>query len=130
MLRKDQPGWSNPKVLAILGVIFLCGAAFGSVVMRAYLHSQPAQQQLAIEAARRVGLQKLKLELGLSPQQEQTVMTVLDEYGKYYQNIEDDREDVAEHGKRRILAVLNDRQKKRFNEILFQNTPANAPGIR
>jgi hypothetical protein len=45
---------------------------------------------------------------------------VLDDYGKYYQNIEDEREDVAEHGKQRILSVLDERQKKRFNEIFGQ----------
>jgi S-adenosylmethionine hydrolase len=80
----------------------------------------PPPQQLAIEAARQVGLESLKIQLNLTPEQQQTVTKVLDDYGKYYQNIEDDREDVAEHGRRRILAVLNEQQKKRFNEIFGQ----------
>ncbi|MBV9157749.1 MAG: hypothetical protein JO097_15905 [Acidobacteriaceae bacterium] len=112
--------WSNPKVLAILAVVFLCGAAFGSAVTRGYLHARMSaapHDQLAIEAARKVGLERLKAQLNLTPQQEETVTKVLDDYGKYYQNIEDDREDVAAHGKQRILDVLNDEQKKRFNEI-------------
>jgi hypothetical protein len=55
-------------------------------------------------------------------------MKVLDAYGKYYQNIEDEREDVAEHGKQRILSVLNPDQKKRFldllkNPALLPNSP-------
>lgn len=70
-----------------------------------------------MEAARRVGLQQLKSELNLTPSQELVVTRVLDDYGKYYQNIEDEREDVAAHGKRRILDVLNDQQKKRFDQI-------------
>lgn len=125
MLRRDDAGWSNPKVLSILAVIFLCGAAVGSVVTRGYLHDRmfpPPPQQLAIEAARRVGLQALKVQLNLTPEQERTVTKVLDDYGKYYQNIEDDREDVAEHGRQRILDALTDQQKKRFTEI-FGRTP-------
>jgi hypothetical protein len=44
-------------------------------------------------------------------------MQVLDDYGKYYQNIEDEREDVAEHGRRRILDTLTPDQQTRFNRI-------------
>jgi hypothetical protein len=82
-------------------------------------------RQANMERARRVGVQHLKAELDLTPEQEQTVMKVLDDYGKYYQNIEDEREDVAEHGKQRILSVLNDRQKKRFLDLL--KTPSLLP---
>lgn len=122
MLRRDQAGWSNPRVLTILAVIFLCGAAFGSAVTRSYLHSHMfhPRSDRAIEMARSVGLQRLKTVLNLSPDQEHTVTAVLDDYGKYYQNIEDEREDVAELGKHRILAVLNPDQKKRFKQI-FEN---------
>jgi hypothetical protein len=70
-----------------------------------------------MDEARRVGLQRLKVELNLTPSQELIVTRVLDDYGKYYQNIEDEREDVAAHGKQRILDVLNDQQKKRFDQI-------------
>jgi hypothetical protein len=122
MLRRDQTGWSNPKVLTVLAVIFLCGAAFGSAITRSYLHSHMFHQRSdhAIEIARQVGLQRLKAVLNLSPAQERTVTDVLDDYGKYYQNIEDEREDVAESGKQKILAVLSPDQKKRFKQI-FEN---------
>jgi hypothetical protein len=124
MVRHNDAGWSNPKVLAIVGVVFLCGAAFGSAVTRQYLHSKlfPPRQQQPIEVARHVGLARLKAELNLTPDQEKTVTKELDDYAKYYQNIEEQREDVAEHGKQRILDVLNDQQKKRFNEI-FNRRP-------
>jgi len=122
MLRRDQTGWSNPKVLAVLAVIFVCGAAFGSAITRSYLHSHMfhPRSDRAIEMARQVGLQRLKAALNLSPAQERTVTEVLDDYGKYYQNIEDEREDVAESGKQKILAVLTPDQKKRFKQI-FEN---------
>ncbi len=124
MIRHNDAGWSNPKVLAIVAVIFLCGAAVGSAVTRGYLHSKlfPPPQQQPIEAARHLGLTRLKAELNLTPEQEKTVTKELDDYAKYYQNIEEQREDVAEHGKQRILDVLTDQQKKRFNEI-FNRSP-------
>jgi hypothetical protein len=82
----------------------------------------------SMKTAQRVGVGHLKAELNLSAEQEETVMKVLDDYGKYYQNIEDEREDVAEHGKQRILSVLNPQQRKRFLELLrdpsmFPNSP-------
>ncbi len=122
MLRHQNAGWSNPKVLAVLTIIFVCGAAFGSAVTRSYLHAHMyhPRSDRAIEMARQVGLQRLKAVLNLNPEQEHTVTAVLDDYGKYYQNIEDEREDVAELGKQRILAVLNPDQKKRFKQI-FEN---------
>ena len=70
-----------------------------------------------MEAARNFGLARLKAELNLTPQQTQTVTKELDEYAKYYQNIQEQYEDVADHGKQRILEVLTDQQKKRFNEL-------------
>jgi hypothetical protein len=99
-----------------VAVIFLCGAAFGSAVTRQYLHSKlfPPRQQQPMEVARHLGLSRLKAELNLSPDQEKIVTKELDDYAKYYQNIEEQREDVAELGKQRIMDVLNDQQKKRF----------------
>jgi len=119
MLRNQKAGWSNPKVLSVLAIIFLCGAAVGSAVTRSYLHSHMyhPRSDRAIEMARQVGLQRLKVALNLNSEQEHTVTAVLDDYGKYYQNIEDEREDVAELGKQRILAVLTPDQKKRFKQI-------------
>jgi hypothetical protein len=119
MLQQKDAGWSNPKVLAILTVIFLCGAAFGSAVTRTYLHSKifPAQHDGTMAAAQQVGLQRLKAELNLTPEQEKIVTKELDDYAKYYQNIEDERDDVAEHGKQRILDVLNPEQQKKFSQM-------------
>jgi hypothetical protein len=77
----------------------------------------PAGQQRTIEAARSYGLTRLRVELNLSPDQDAKITKLLDDYGKYYQNIEDEREDVAEHGRRHILDVLSPEQRKRFNEM-------------
>jgi len=125
MLRHDA-GWSNPRVLAILTVIFFFGAAFGSVVTREYLHAHMFAPKRAntMEAVKTIGLGQLQAQLNLTPQQYKVVVQQLDEYAKYYQNIEDQQADieeqranVAELGKQKILDVLNNDQKRRFNEL-------------
>ncbi|MBV9303928.1 MAG: hypothetical protein JOY62_14675 [Acidobacteriaceae bacterium] len=114
-MRHTDAGWSNPKVLAIIALVFLCGAAVGSAVTRQYLHSR-------LFPAEHVRLDRLKAELNLTPEQEKVVTKELDDYAKYYQNIEEQREDVADLGRARIRQVLNEEQKKRFDE-LFKNWP-------
>lgn len=87
--------------------------------MRTYLHARmfPTPEQHAIEQARRLGLDRLKTELDLTPQQDRAITGILDDYGKYYENLEDQRDDAAEMGRERILEVLNPSQKQRFNKI-------------
>jgi hypothetical protein len=124
MQSQSQPGWSNPKVLTIFALIFLCGTAFGCVLTRSYLHGRMHMTDIPMEQARRIGLQRLKAELDLSADQERFITQELDDYSKYYQNIEDERRDVAEHGKQRILDRLTDAQKRKFNDILGQTMRA------
>jgi hypothetical protein len=124
MERQNEPGWSNPKVLTIFALIFLCGAAFGGVLMRGYLHRHmpPARDrhEASIESARHFGLAHLKTELSLTDDQVRFITQELDDYSKYYQNIEDERHDVAEHGRQRILDKLTDEQKRKFNDLFSQ----------
>lgn len=123
MLRRDEDGWANPKVLVIFAVIFLCGAAVGSALTHTFLHHGSflhQRQYVGMEAAQHLGLSKLAVMLDLTPEQQKTVMKELDDYAKYYQNIEDDRDDVAAHGKQHILNVLTPEQRKKFNAIYGQ----------
>ena len=124
MLRHSQVTWSNPRVLATLAVIFICGAAVGSAVTRSVLHAHmaPHRPAPAIEQARDVGLSALKVKLNLTPVQEQKITKILDDYAKFYQNIEDEREDTAAVGKERILETLTPEQRQHFNELLGSKT--------
>lgn len=124
MARHGDATWSSPRVLSTLVIIFLCGTAFGSVCMRTYLRAHwatPVARQSAIDQAQRVGLQTLATRLSLADAQKQEITKILDDYGKFYQNIEDERQDVAQDGIKRIFAVLNPEQRKIFNELLAQN---------
>jgi hypothetical protein len=98
-------------------VLFVAGVACGSLLTSTVLHAR-----IDRTVTTQMGLRELKDRLQLSPQQQQIVTKELDDYVKYYQNIEEEREDVAEHGKRRILSVLNPDQKKIFLEMFKAST--------
>ena len=122
MLRHEA-GWANPKIIVILAVVFLSGSVFGAAAMREYLHTRlhlPSAHDF-VYRGQRVGFDNLKSALNLTPDQEHTVKQVLDDFAKYYQNLEDQRDDVTEAGKRKIFAVLTPDQKRRFIQ-LFQES--------
>jgi type IV secretory pathway VirB4 component len=91
---------------------------FGAVGMRAFLHNRitPFPDQRTIEAARAVPPEILSRKLKLTTDQTKAVLFQLDEYGKYYQNIEEERSDVARHGIEAIRECLNDDQRKIFDQ--------------
>ncbi len=125
MLRQRDAGWSDPKVLGILAIIFICGIACGSAATRAFVHyrMESGSSYQSMERARQIGWQKLKNELELTPNQVQIVSKELDDYAKYYQNIEDQREDVAALGTQHILNILTSEQKQRFYKVLGIRPP-------
>lgn len=106
-----------------MALVFLCGSLLGAAVVRTYIHSQATTRTPAVpalETARHVGLATLKEQLNLSPAQEQVIMKILDDYGKFYQNIEDEREDVAEYGRKRLLETLTPEQRRHFDQMISQ----------
>jgi hypothetical protein len=123
MLHRDEAGWTNPKVIAILAVVFFCGSVVGAALMRQYLHSRIPSSQDEVAQMRRLKFEVLKRKLDLTAAQEQTVLKVLDDFAKYYQNLEEQREDVAEAGKKRIYAVLNADQRQRLAHLLNESPP-------
>ena len=131
MLRDNDATWCNPKVLTILAVVFVCGLACGSALTSAFMHSRmpSGSSYQSMERARRVGWQKLRDQLQLTPEQVRIVTKELDDYAKYYQNIEDQREDVAQLGTQHILAVLTPDQRDRFYKILGIRPPVGANAV-
>ncbi len=86
--------------------------------MRAFLHARiPLSDQRAIEMARSVPADLLATKLHLSAAQKKAVTIQLDEYAKYYQNIEEERSDVAQHGIHAIMECLNEDQRKQFAKM-------------
>jgi hypothetical protein len=119
MLRNRDSGF-NPRVIAILAVIFFCGAAVGAVGMNLYLHRflPPLKESYFAYQGHRLSMEQLQRELDLNADQRETIKLILDDYAKYFLNLEDQRQALYESGKLKILDVLNDQQKAKFEQLL------------
>ncbi len=86
--------------------------------MREFMHMRvPASDAQMIEAARSLPPELLSNQLKLTPDQKKAIIGELDEYAKYYQNIEIERSDVARHGMQAIMDRLNEDQRKQFSKM-------------
>lgn len=119
MLRNRDSGF-NPRVIAILAVIFFCGTAVGAVGMNLYLHRflPPLKESYFAYRGHRLSMDQLQRELDLNADQRETIKLILDDYAKYFLNLEDQRQTLYESGKLKILDVLNDQQKTKFEQLL------------
>lgn len=119
MLAADSAAWRNPRVLTILLFVFTVGALSGALTMRVGLHQalhhlEPSWKQ----GNKELFLQRFKTELKLSPEQTEKIAKVLVDYGMYYQNLQEQLDEVRATGKTRILEVLDPEQKKKFERMM------------
>ena len=112
---------TNPRVLLTVSLIFLAGALAGGLAMRYGLHSMlHAQVPVWQEGGKQVSLQQLTSELELTPTQQAELETVLDDFVMYVQTLQAQMDDVRGSGKARIMRVLDERQKQKFEKMLGQ----------
>ena len=111
--------WRNPRILYTLLCVFLCGAVAGAVTMRFGIsrerHVETAYWK---EGTREISLQKFKKELDLTPEQAKEMESVLDDFMMYYQSLQAQMDDVRATGKSRILKILRDEQKAKFEKMI------------
>lgn len=122
------PGAQNPKVISTLVVVFLAGAAAGALAMQLCLHDKLHRTAAAASkpvplAAKDAVLQRFKTELSLSPAQTQQISSILDDYRHYYQSLQDQLDDVRALGKTRIVQVLDDGQRQKFDKMMTELQP-------
>ncbi len=121
-----QATWQNPRVLLILFVVFLCGAVSGAAVSEAVsrfvLHPTVARSVGPYwkEGGKTISLQNLKKELNLTPKQAEEIELVLDDFVMYYQTLQSQMDEVRANGKTRIMKVLDEEQKRKFDAMLDQ----------
>lgn len=120
MLPDCRASWQNPKVLTMLLLVFLCGATVGALAMRAGLHdamhkSGPYWKE---GGGKDVILERFKKELNLSPDQTKQMETVLDDFMTYLQTLQSQMDEVRANGKDRIVRILNDDQRKKFDQMV------------
>jgi Spy/CpxP family protein refolding chaperone len=118
MSHDRRPTWHHPKVLGLLLVIFLCGAAAGSLATRLVSPRSTASEWK--DGGKTFTLDMLKQELDLTPEQAVQIETVLDEFVLYYQNLQGQMDDFRADGKERILRVLTPEQRERFNRKMSE----------
>ncbi|MGE5646431.1 MAG: hypothetical protein ACM336_11630 [Acidobacteriota bacterium] len=120
----QSPGWRNPRILSTLLVVFLCGASAGALVMAMGVHrwmhggSMPTAQAAWKESGKDVTLQRFKRELDLTPAQTEQLETVLDDFFTYYHTLQAQLDDVRASGKQRMMRILDERQKKKFDRLI------------
>ena len=109
--------WSQgSRVTCVMTVtlVFLAGAIAGAVAMNLgahrFLHRSVA---FWTEGGKEVSLQRWKKELDLTPEQSQQMVVILDDFGTYYRNVLSD-------GKARILRILDEDQKRKFDKLLLE----------
>jgi Spy/CpxP family protein refolding chaperone len=122
------PAGQNPKVISTLVVVFLAGAAVGALAMQLGLHDKLHRTAAAASkpvplAAKDAVLQRFKTELNLTSAQTQQISSILDDYRHYYQSLQDQLDDVRALGKSRIVQILDDAQRQKFDKMMNELQP-------
>jgi hypothetical protein len=115
----NRAPWQNPRIIYTLLFVFLSGAVAGAITMR--LGFTPERHKYVPswkEGGREISLQRFRTELNLDDQQSKQIEQVLDDFVMYYQSLQDQMDDVRATGKNRILRILHDDQKQRFEKML------------
>lgn len=115
MTSAPRTAWPASRWSCILTVslVFLTGALAGAVAFHLggsrVMRRSPAP--FWTEAGKDITVQKWKQELHLNAAQTQELEAVLDDFGLYYRN-------VVSEIKPRILRILDDEQKRKFDKLL------------
>jgi hypothetical protein len=117
--------WREPRIVSTLCLVFLAGAALGALSMRLGLHDRllatapPNNRELSRGAV----LQKFQSELNLTGDQSEKLAMVLDDWGGYYESLQEQLQDLRSTGKSRILEILNPDQRDRFEKMMYDLAP-------
>ncbi|HET8549231.1 MAG TPA: hypothetical protein VFL57_14555 [Bryobacteraceae bacterium] len=117
----ERAPWRNARIVSTLLLVFLFGAAAGALTVR--MGFPPERHKTGpywTEGGKDLTIQKFKKELDLTPAQAAEIETILDDFMTYYQTLEAQVNDVRATGKKRILRILNEDQKQKFERMLAQ----------
>src|SRR5690349_8289698 len=102
MLSADRASWQNWRVLAMLSLVFVCGALAGALTMRAGLHSSLHRMAMGRGERSQLTYERLTKDLNLSSEQADQLKSILDDMFRYHQDLDAQIEDVRATGKNRI----------------------------
>ena len=108
--------WDPRVVCAItLTLVFLCGAAAGALAMNLGAHARLHKAPFWTDAGKADYFDRMKRELDLTPAQAEQMESILDDFSKYYRTV------IAD-GKSRIMQILNDSQRRKFEQLLVSQS--------
>jgi Spy/CpxP family protein refolding chaperone len=104
--------WESPKFAGagVLLLVFLCGAVAGAVAMNLE-HKTLHPPAFWDKTAKTDYLKSVTKELDLTPEQSEQMASILKDFAMYYQTVLSD-------GKARIFNILNEEQRRKFEENL------------
>jgi septal ring factor EnvC (AmiA/AmiB activator) len=117
MLSADRASWQNWRVLAMLSLVFVCGALAGALTMRAGLHTSLHRMAMGRVERSQLTYERLTKDLNLSSEQADQLKSILDDMFRYHQDLDAQIEDVRATGKNRIRQILNAQQRQDFERI-------------
>lgn len=120
MVGTCRSSWSNPRLLIAVFLVFLSGGVVGALVMRFGVHSLKDSTAAAYYTigGKKIALEQLAKELDLSPEQTAQLETILDDFVMYVQMLQTQMDEVRANGKVRIMRVLDEKQKAKFEKML------------
>ncbi len=76
-------------------------------------HNRLHKAPFYTEAGKAIYFERVKKDLSLTPEQSEQMESILDDFSKYYRT-------VLADGKSRIMQILNDDQRRKFEQILLE----------
>src|SRR5262249_15911788 len=107
---------SRLACIGTITLVFLTGAITGAVAMNLGAHKWMHRQAVPFwtEGGKDIWLQRWKKDLNLTADQTPEMTVILDDFRRDFRN-------VLSGGKARILKILNEDQKKKFDQLLEQS---------
>jgi hypothetical protein len=121
-----KPSIGNPRIASTLLLVFMAGAAAGMLGMRYGLHDRlhrVAAASLTRDSNHDAVLQDFKTKLDLSSEQTEQIAVVLEDYGHYYESLQDQLDDLRSTGLSRILKILQPGQREKFEKMRSELAP-------
>jgi Spy/CpxP family protein refolding chaperone len=100
-------------------MLFACGVIAGALGAHRLMYHSPPQPSWK-ESGKEITLERFKKELDLTAAQSEQLETILDDFFTYYHTLQAQLDDVRASGKQRILRVLNDQQKRKFEKLMSE----------
>lgn len=115
---------SQGKALAVLLLVFLGGAASGALGIRAYQHFAPPEDTAVSPAPSpklsELAVEHLREELELDSTQMSRVQSILDQCIMKQADMYVELRNLQSEGREQILAILNEKQRKKFETLIDQ----------